>query len=64
MAERSFRMAKVHLKISGCFRSIEGANIFARIRSYIQTVKKQKGNVLDELSEIFKWKPNLLFLAE
>ena len=40
LAEQDLRMMKLKLKISGCFRTDDGAKIFARIRSFISTVRK------------------------
>ena len=47
-AEQDLRMMKVQQKISGAFRTLEGAQTFARIRAYLSTVRKNKRNVFQE----------------
>ena len=49
-AERDGRMMKLRQKISGGFRSAEGAMDFALIRSLFSTAKKQGWNVIDALT--------------
>jgi len=52
-SERDLRMMKVKLKISGCFRSLNGAKYFARIRSYIGTARKQNVNAFEAIRSLF-----------
>jgi len=56
-AERDIRMMKLKQKISGCFRSDNGAKQFCRIRGYISTIRKQGLAVLDALRSSFSDKP-------
>ena len=58
-AERQLRMMKVQQKISGTFRSWQGAVAFCRIRSYIATCRKREVNVIDALSSVFDGRPLL-----
>jgi hypothetical protein len=58
-AQRDLRMMKLKQKISGEFRSVEGAQMFARIRGYISTLKKQGLNVLDALKQVFLGNPTM-----
>jgi transposase len=54
LAERDLRPVKLKLKISNCFRSFEGAKIYARIESFVSTARKNNKNVFSELKNTFE----------
>lgn len=56
-AERDLRMMKVQQKISGRFRTAQGAAEFCRIRSYISTMRKQAQHVFTALAQVFLGTP-------
>jgi transposase len=58
-AERAFRMLKIRLKISGCFRTLAGARRHVRIRSYISTLRKHGLPVLEYLRHALDGRPFL-----
>ena len=56
-AERDLRMVKLQRKISGCFRTFEGAKAFCAVRSYLQTARKHGLDAMDVLVRLFRGDP-------
>ena len=54
LAERDIRPAKVKQKISNCFRTFKGAEIYARIEGFVSTLRKNNRNVFSELRTTFE----------
>jgi transposase len=61
LSERDLRMIKLKQKISGCFRTVHGAEAFCRIRSYISSVRKQGYGVMDAIAQAPAGKPIILY---
>ena len=54
LAERDIRPVKIKMKVSNCFRTLAGAEIYARIESFVSTAGKNNRNVFDELCNTFE----------
>jgi transposase len=62
-AERDLRMVKLQQKISGCWRTLTGAQAFCTLRSYISTGRKHGMNPLAILRRLFEgdpWRPSIV----
>src|SRR2546430_2194999 len=57
LAERCFRMVKVHQRVSGCFRCFEGAEAFCATWSYVSTARKHGRSPLAVLVSAFQGRP-------
>jgi transposase len=56
-AERDLRMIKAKTKISGCFRGENGGVVFAIIKSYTSTLRKNSKNIFDAIRLAFAGMP-------
>jgi transposase len=56
-AERDLRMVKLQQKISGCWRTPDGAEAFLAVRSYLSTARKQGLDPLAMLRRLFQGHP-------
>ncbi|MDQ3958955.1 MAG: IS66 family transposase [Pseudomonadota bacterium] len=54
LAEQAVRLPKVKQKVSGCFRTVMGAQSFCIIRSYLDTLRKQGANLFHALTQTFQ----------
>jgi hypothetical protein len=57
LSERDLRMIKLQQKISGCWRTTEGAERFLAIRSYLSTARKQGQTPLEALNRLAAGEP-------
>lgn len=61
-AEREIRMIKVRQKVSGCLRTLTGAEAFCALRSYLATARKHDTHFFDALTQLAQgqpWQPAL-----
>ena len=61
-AERDITMIKVKQKVSGGFRTMQGAEVFASIRSFFSTAAKQQLNILDTIKNFFSGLSHPIFV--
>lgn len=57
LSERSLRNSKTKMKVSGQFSNMQNAEYFARIKSYIETCKRNDINIYDALCKLINGEP-------
>ena len=65
-AEQAIRMSKLRIKVSGCMRSMTGAQIFCALRTYLATATRHGISALDALTHAAEgdpWIPEIPALA-
>ena len=60
-AERDLRIIKVKTKVSGCFRTEEGARDYLKIMSYVGTAHKQRYNAYEAIKNAISGNPDFIF---
>ena len=63
-AERDFRMIKTKTKVSGCFRSLAGAQNYLKIMSYVGTAKKHGISAYEAIRHAILGKPDFFLIRE
>jgi len=58
-AEQVIRMSKLRIKVSGCMRSMHGAEVFCAIRSYLATATRHGIGWLDALTRAVQGHPRV-----
>jgi hypothetical protein len=56
-AEQAIRMSKLRIKVSGCMRSMAGAEEFCALRSYLATAARHGTGALEALISAFQGRP-------
>ena len=56
-AEQAIRMSKLRIKVSGCMRSMAGAEEFCAIRSCLATAARHGTGALEALISAFQGRP-------
>lgn len=60
LAERGFRMVKTKAKVSGFFRSFEGAESYLAVMSYIDTARKHGISMFDAMTAAFDGRADIV----